>query len=189
MAHRIVIRRYSPLPGADWSSCIYCGEPAEHIDHVLPVRYSNWRDVLTPEEREQLATVPACGECNMLAGSKAFHSLGDKRDFIRGKLRKRYAKILDGPIWTDEEMAELGDGLRGYVEGTQARRRIIVWRLGHDGFPPGAAEANPILDERIECDLCGEVDWCSSADLDGVLVLACEPCISSAVEPDEPRIA
>lgn len=179
VSHRTVIHRYFPLDGVDPYECVYCGEPAEHIDHVLPVRYSNWRDGLTPEERAQLVTVPSCAECNQLAGSRAFRSLIEKRDYIRDRIRRRYAKVLNGPVWTADETAELGDGLRSYVEGKQARRHLTVWRLSHDGIPADVASACPIADEPMPCGLCSELAWCITIDLDGILVLACETCVSS----------
>lgn len=179
VSNRTVLHRYSPLAGISPYDCIYCGEPAEHIDHVLPVRYSNWRDHLTPEEREQLVTVPSCAECNMLASNRAFRSLIEKRDYIRQRIRRRYAKALKSPVWTASETAELGDGLRGYVEARQARRDLTAWRLSHDGIPDSVAGACPVVDEPMECSLCGELAWCSTTELDGALVLACEPCLTS----------
>lgn len=73
----------------------------------------------------------------------------------------------------------LGAGLRPHIEGTQAKRRLLVWRLAHDGIPAGSLESVPITDEPVPCDACGEPAYCSTTDVDGVLTPACPSCLET----------
>jgi hypothetical protein len=42
--------------------CVYCGAPAEHVDHVRPLARGGW------EHRSNL--VPACAPCNVSKGDR-----------------------------------------------------------------------------------------------------------------------
>ena len=82
----------------DFPVCVYCGETPEHWEHVYPnskgkhIRsgYISW-------------ILPACKECNYIAGAKVFKTFGDKRRFIQASLTVRYYDILD----TDRMKARL----------------------------------------------------------------------------------
>jgi 5-methylcytosine-specific restriction endonuclease McrA len=64
-------RRKAPYRRADvfahWGGrCVYCGAPAEHLDHVQPLSRGG-RDILSN-------VVPACADCNL---SKAALTLAE----------------------------------------------------------------------------------------------------------------
>ncbi len=74
-------------------------------------------------------TVPACTECNSLAGMRLFVTVGAKRRWLKRRLRERYAKLLASPAWTKDEIADLGYGLRSHVQRSEEAREITRQRL------------------------------------------------------------
>jgi len=68
--------------------CIYCGEPANSKDHVLPKsRYElNYQ--------EGLYIVPCCSSCNSIAGRTPFRNIREKQSFIRLGIRKRIQWLM-----------------------------------------------------------------------------------------------
>lgn len=75
-------------------TCVYCGEPAQCLDHVFPLSLSAkldmHRSVVQDELRGGLYRVPSCNECNGLAGDEPFTSILGKRRFIQARLREKY---------------------------------------------------------------------------------------------------
>jgi len=51
--------------------CVYCGAPADHIDHVRPLHRGGW------EHESNL--VPACGRCNSSKGHRLLTEWNTKR--------------------------------------------------------------------------------------------------------------
>lgn len=92
--------------------CIYCGEAANSRDHFIPTSF-----VKTMEDIGFTRTVivPACVECNSTAGSQVFRTMREKRQYVHECYRAKYAKLLEAPDWSDDELNELGDTLRGHV--------------------------------------------------------------------------
>lgn len=113
--------------------CVYCGEPATERDHVLPVSIAAGLDLrragVRREVRGGLWTVPACGECNRIAGGVAFTSILGKRRYIQRRLRKRYQRDLAAVMWSPEELEELGPTLRSAVESRLQRVIRLQLRL------------------------------------------------------------
>lgn len=92
--------------------CAYCGEPASHVEHVVPwAVHAAWPTMDLPCQ-----LVPACAECNYIAKAHNFDSPIEKRRFIQERLRRRYASVLRMPDWNDEELSELRPRLRAKVE-------------------------------------------------------------------------
>lgn len=102
----------------DKGVCAYCGEYALEIEHVIPraIGMPTW-------------TVMSCQECNSLANAFPAACFTDKRDHIRAKLRKKYARVLRMPEWDDSEIEELGPGLRSYVKAHHDARRVVSERI------------------------------------------------------------
>ena len=75
------------LRDANWI-CIYCSDPANEVDHILPFSYSENDSV------DNLAA--SCSVCNCIAGSKVFDGFIEKQTYIREERRKkRWAKTID----------------------------------------------------------------------------------------------
>ena len=93
--------------------CYYCGERAQARDHVIPQQYHNVR---SKGNFRDTHLVPACRECNSIAGSKLFWTLKEKKDYVQGRIRERNKKFLNMPDWTPEELGEADPFLREFVE-------------------------------------------------------------------------
>lgn len=121
------------LSGMSWEACpcAYCGDPATHEDHVYPIasfaKLYRMGAPLPPDEI--LLIVPACRECNMLAGDRVFYTFEGKRGHIKEKLFKRYKRVMSIPYWDPEEIAELRGNLQRYVGAGATQRDIMLERL------------------------------------------------------------
>ncbi len=108
--------------------CFYCGEPAQGRDHFVPRSFQQRIEDFGWAKKGNVL-VPACTECNSTANDKVFKTLTAKRAFIHSRYRVRYAKLLDAPHWTQEEIDELGKSLRSHVERSQYARDLLRQRL------------------------------------------------------------
>jgi hypothetical protein len=55
--------------------------------------------------------------------------MGERREFVRGWLKRRYAKYLRIPNWTQENLAELSENLQGMVRRGITIRDLTRQRL------------------------------------------------------------
>ena len=123
----------------DENPCYYCGLAADTVDHVVPqslldaVRGSGDDALIAAvTRRRRTMVVPACRECNMLAGAKYHETLDERARYVRERLAHRHRKVLSMPDWSPSELAELSANLRslviaGLVERDTVRRRLR-WR-------------------------------------------------------------
>lgn len=102
--------------------CVYCGEDATHIDHLLPRLWTG--EVL----RRFVPVVPACQDCNCTIGGDLVVPLHERARLVAERLHKRHKKLLECS-WTNEELGALGRGIRGSVRAAEVKRRIILSRL------------------------------------------------------------
>lgn len=98
--------------------CVYCGERACDVEHVIP-----------KSSGLPTYTVPACRECNVLAGAVQLGGFVQKCAYIKQALRRRYRHVLSMPEWDPEELAELGPGLRPWIQQSEKARQIVRERL------------------------------------------------------------
>lgn len=116
--------------------CVYCGDAATELDHVVPRVFRRMMEAIDAKYvRTVPDTVPACGECNSIGGGRVFPTFTAKREFIRGRLRAKYAHDLAAPSWADHELERLGSTMRMYVDGGIARQDHIRRRLSWRGAP------------------------------------------------------
>jgi len=73
--------------------------------------------------------IPACNECNHIAGAKLFKSFGAKRKHIQKELRRKYAKLLAAPAWTENELNALGRELQERVRWLLIQKQRIEPRV------------------------------------------------------------
>lgn len=116
--------------------CYYCGMPAESTDHVIPLSVLRNIRGLPMEQvaeitRNRILTVESCHECNHLLGATVQESLRDRKKYLKERLKKRYAKILIVPDWTEEELMGLGPHLRATVLSGIAHRNRVRIRLSY----------------------------------------------------------
>ncbi len=109
--------------------CFYCGMPAEGRDHFVPRVFVEVMRSAGIVARRSNVIVPACQECNSTAGSEVFATVGAKRSYIRAAYRKKYARLISAPHHSEEELAELGHGLRSRVRAGQEAQRLMLARL------------------------------------------------------------
>lgn len=109
------------------SACYYCGQVAETVDHVPP---KTLRDRMTSEGIAFKAVeVAACKECNSALGPRPLLTLPARKDFVKAWIRRRYRRYLAIAHWPDDDLAELGPNLSGYVRASIVKRAIIKDRL------------------------------------------------------------
>ena len=108
--------------------CHYCGAPADTKDHIVPISYNyTQRPNNSPAKGGQ--TVDCCRECNNLLGAKALFSIEERAHEVAECLERRYKKELKAPIWTDEDLAELGPTLQKQIKAKQFLRMEILERV------------------------------------------------------------
>jgi len=113
----------------DYCPCLYCGVPADSVDHFIPRAYADSLSELTGVSNRLLNIVPACRECNSMAGAKVFMSVSEKRHYIHDCLRKKYQKVLTIPLWTEHDYSNISKNLGGYIKRNVSLQDIIRWRL------------------------------------------------------------
>jgi hypothetical protein len=101
--------------------CVYCGEWATQDEHFPPATYS----------REGVL-LPACSECNGIAGTNWATDFAARSAFVRDQLRFKYRHVLGTPEWANWELKELDYGLRRKVEKWQELRKITLKRIAWD---------------------------------------------------------
>jgi hypothetical protein len=118
------------------SICYYCGSIAGDIDHVVPKIVLKMLSDLGDEEvrrrlinPNRILTVAACHECNVLLGASYFDTLAERKNHLKQKLKKRYARLLSMPEWTEDEIKQLRGRMRDHIRGEMARRALMRQRI------------------------------------------------------------
>ncbi len=121
--------------------CYYCGMIATSFDHFIP-RVLIKEGLFTEHQR----LIPACQQCNSILGARVFPTLALRREAAKAGIRKKYARILNIPEWTEEEIEELGYTLKTRVRAGWKLKQLIRYRLAYRGVLN--VEANFSLDEN-----------------------------------------
>lgn len=75
-------------------TCIYCGSPADTMDHVIPVRYLT--SVKRKGRRRDIGQlVESCRECNLHLGASLIHTIPGRAAYLisKHKVAMRYSRI------------------------------------------------------------------------------------------------
>lgn len=119
-------------------ACSYCGVPADSIDHVVP--RSLLRDLADDPQakatliaRGRILEVDCCRQCNSLLSDNYDQTLAARKARLRVRLRRRYARLLDMPDWSDSELGHMGRYLQNYILTHGAMRDWIRERLTYEG--------------------------------------------------------
>jgi hypothetical protein len=107
--------------------CVYCGQRATTWDHFVP--YSVAAALMEVVKVTGRYLLPACRECNQLAGSRVYRTVAQKRRYIQRRLIDRYYALYDLPSWSQDELSELGYNLRTYVEANKQSHEWIRERV------------------------------------------------------------
>jgi len=114
--------------------CFYCGEDADTKDHIVPLSYqfSGNRNKVHFTRGQEDNLVDCCRECNCIAGNKVFMDVYKKKDYIQEFLKQKYKKVINMPFWSEEQIKELGKGLKKEVKIQQLARK---WALNRINYP------------------------------------------------------
>lgn len=108
--------------------CIYCGMPAESLDHIPPLcTYSDNKQ--NPRRRKNVC-VPACKECNCTLSCHHLMTISERAEYLADRYSIKYRKILNIPVWSEEEIQSLGNSLSNYMRARNRQRESIVMRIG-----------------------------------------------------------
>lgn len=126
--------------------CVYCGGIAGTRDHLIP------RPMSGETARRNVLTVPSCGECNSLIGSRPIFSITERREYAHAALRKKHAKVLRRIDYSSADIKEFGPGLRpSIVAGIEEKRRLerrLLWPADA-AFDARALEKSGIEDPYV----------------------------------------
>jgi hypothetical protein len=100
--------------------CIYCGDIATTDEHFPPKSATNKGLIL-----------PACIECNMIAGTECAFDFDKRCNYVIKKLKEKYKEIIKANNWTIEELINLDDELIiGTIKWIRQKKKIherIAW--------------------------------------------------------------
>ena len=108
--------------------CIYCGMPANSVDHIPPRKMRHQFScvgLVAMNEQE----VRSCRECNSALGARPLLTVTERRAYVKEYLRRHYASYLRIPNWTLDELQEFGDDLRRMIQRNMLVRDEIRQRL------------------------------------------------------------
>lgn len=110
--------------------CCYCGVPASDFDHVVPWSWNHTGKRKT-KNRNKETCVGACSECNSLLSNYFLHSIKDRADYLSDRLALRYKDLLKMPVWSEEELDEMGYTQATYIRNKQMQRDLVIDRIRH----------------------------------------------------------
>ena len=111
------------------TTCTYCGEPCDTMDHVVPVSVSEVSRKTAKWTEEHV--VPCCRECNTLLGNSYILTVWERASFIEKKLENRYKKILACPEWDEEDLKEMAYKFRKRIKNDLDAKRVTLCRVQH----------------------------------------------------------
>ncbi len=118
--------------------CAYCGDVATQIDHTVPVSFLNQKPEIG--RMFNLMKVHSCTECNCMASDFLQQTFFERRLFISGGFIRKHKKQLRTANWSDDEIAEMGVGMRSYIAAATEYNKILKRRLkllGSSDLPNG----------------------------------------------------
>lgn len=117
---------YPKIVIGEWSHCIYCGEPANVLEHLWPF------SMLSPANRKLFGARlgpqgTSCRHCNAVLGSRYFDTLEMRCDYVSERLAFRAERFY--PKWQESELQSLDANLKTYVQGKQCQREVLIQRI------------------------------------------------------------
>ena len=106
--------------------CFYCGAYGYHRDHVDPNVFAALSGV---RHFRGVEYVWACLECNSDLGANIFSSVADRIEFLISRYTAKYGITKPVIEWADEELDEIGPGLKRRIRHLLAKRRVAEERV------------------------------------------------------------
>jgi hypothetical protein len=103
---------------------VYCGDPADTVDHLLPRSWTG-----DGYARSVVETVPSCKQCNSILGDRCGPDIDERRAYVQERLAAKYANEIKTIDWTMDDLAELGPSLRTHICAGLIRKRWVQARL------------------------------------------------------------
>jgi hypothetical protein len=145
--------------------CVYCGETADSVDHLLPRGFTGDAD------RLRVPVVPACRECNSLLGDVYMPDIFDRRDYVHNKLKNKYKKYQNVMHWGESDLKAFGRQMRSMIvkqmrEGDRLRARLS-WpnknNYDYDAWSGAWEEPVSVDENRLPMAL-----WCLKSPGNGI---------------------
>ncbi len=73
--------------------------------------------------------VDSCNECNSILCGRSLWTVPERKKFMKGAIRKRYAKYLNIPDWSPAEVTRKGNSLSEFIKRGIIIRDITIERL------------------------------------------------------------
>jgi hypothetical protein len=116
-------RSLAAADGVQGKICIYCGFPAQDIDHVVPVSRQ-------PGRRREFCKeflVNSCRLCNLYLSARLFSTFFERLNWLRAKYESKLRYIDD--MWDEEELINYDYVLRSFIHSGISRDRIFQTKL------------------------------------------------------------
>jgi len=103
--------------------CIYCGEDADSIDHLVP------RAISGKTDRKYVPVVPACLNCNIIINDSPIFTIKGRAAIVAYSIRKTHKKELKIPFHNQQWFADFSPRMRANLEKRQMERQLLKQRL------------------------------------------------------------
>lgn len=101
------------------STCTYCGEPAEEVDHVIAYSFQTILRVRLFGKRFGPLTY-SCRECNHHLTNRYFDTFADRCRFASNRLSPKPSP----EAWTEEELSALDPSLAAFIRRNNCRYQL-----------------------------------------------------------------
>lgn len=109
------------MPKPTSPECTYCGDPSTGTDYLGKKRRS-------PSD----PNVPACNEClRLLRGNFWLTTVAERAEFLSDEYGRKYARTVNSPVWTKDELEKLDGRLQQQIIIKQAKRQRVIERIRH----------------------------------------------------------
>lgn len=129
------VRVWQVHPDYPSGICIYCGELADTLDHLLPATWTG------TAARRRIPVVPACRECNSTLNDKHITDVAERRSYVQAAYRAKYRKYLRVILWSDDDLMAMGPSLRLAIVEQMAKHERAMRRMSWPTEPDYDAEA------------------------------------------------
>lgn len=109
--------------------CTYCGDISNTLDHVIPVSFFDGRMVRAGSMRGKGVRTYSCSDCNAVLSNKYFESFRKRCQYVNQAIERRYKTVLNLPVWTPEEFAELGKNIKSRLAEKMNLKAIVLERI------------------------------------------------------------
>lgn len=115
-----------------WPVCVYCGDPADSIDHVPPIsRVDDYRAL--GMRYEEYLLVKSCMDCNSILKDDLHRDIFERIEVLKYRLKRKIKKDDYALQWSDEDVKRLGRGLRSKVVSAMKKIESTQRRIDYQG--------------------------------------------------------